>query len=87
MELTIISRSQRLQASTKSLLHSLFLKFFSAFQIRKFLHKSPGRAKEKIKHVIVVGMNGNIHRRNIKNNGQGSPAVSVEAPKLIGEYE
>lgn len=32
-------------------------------------------------------MNGNIHRRNIKNNGQGSPAVSVEAPKLIGEYE
>ena len=31
MELTIISRFQRLQASTKSLLHSLFLQFFSAF--------------------------------------------------------
>ena len=31
MELTIISRFQRLQASTKSLLHSLFLEFFSAF--------------------------------------------------------
>ena len=31
MELTIISRFQRLQASTKPLLHSLFLLFFSAF--------------------------------------------------------
>ena len=31
MELTIISRFQRLQASTKSLLHSLFLLSFSAF--------------------------------------------------------
>lgn len=35
-------------------------------QVRKFINKSPGRAKDKIKHVIVVGMNGNIHRRNIK---------------------
>ena len=32
MELTITSRFQRLQASTKSLLHSLFLWFFSAFE-------------------------------------------------------
>ena len=31
MELTIISRFQRLQASTKPLLHSLFLYFLSAF--------------------------------------------------------
>ena len=31
MELTTICRFQRLQASTKSLLHSLFLWFFSAF--------------------------------------------------------
>ena len=31
MELTIISRFQRLQAFTKPLLHSLFLWFFSAF--------------------------------------------------------
>ena len=35
MELTIISRFQRLQASTKSLLHSLFLWFFSALEVSR----------------------------------------------------
>ena len=35
MELTTISRFQRLQASTKSLLHSLFLWFFSALEVSR----------------------------------------------------
>ena len=35
MELTIISRFQRIQASTKSLLHSLFLLFFSALEVSR----------------------------------------------------
>ena len=44
MELTTISRFQRLQASTKSLLHSLFLWFFSALEVSKALKKSAGGA-------------------------------------------
>ena len=35
MELTTICRFQRLQASTKSLLHSLFLWFFSALEVSR----------------------------------------------------
>ena len=34
-------------------------------QIKLFREKSPQRAREKIKWVIVVGMNGNVHRRPV----------------------
>lgn len=34
-------------------------------QVGKFKEKSPARARAKIKHVIVVGMNGNVHRRKV----------------------
>ena len=34
-------------------------------QVAKFKEKSPARARARIKHVIVVGLSGNIHRRNI----------------------
>ena len=45
MELTIISRFQRLQASTKSLLHSLFLLFFSAFNLSHPYHEKSSQTK------------------------------------------
>ena len=34
-------------------------------QVGKFIEKSPARARARIKHVIVVGKSGNIHRRNL----------------------
>ncbi len=34
-------------------------------QVAKFKEKAPARARARIKHVIVVGLSGNIHRRNI----------------------
>ena len=35
-------------------------------QIKLFNNKSPKRAKDKLKLVIVVGKNGNVHRHKIK---------------------
>lgn len=34
-------------------------------QVKKFIEQSPVRARERIKHVIVVGLSGNVHRRNL----------------------
>ncbi len=35
-------------------------------QISKFQQKSPKKAREKIKYVIVVGMSGNVHRHKLQ---------------------
>lgn len=37
-------------------------------QIDLFIDTSPRKAVEKINHVIVVGMSGNIHRRDIRKD-------------------
>ena len=35
-------------------------------QIKLFQEKSPARAREKLEYVIVVGMNGTVHRHKLK---------------------
>ena len=37
-------------------------------QIDLFIDKSPIKAVEKINHIIVVGMSGNVHRRDIRKD-------------------
>ena len=35
-------------------------------QISNFVEKSPGRCRNQLEYVIVVGSTGNIHRRKLK---------------------